>query len=147
MGKYKERKHGKVGKNGKKIDTRRNFSESKMRETEEFMEKEGLKVPIIKSMSGKVNGTNMHLRTYGEDQIVAFRNPRQNVHGKSLETAHLMRDVNKLAHVEYRDPERRAEWEARYAEALANGETRMMCLWDYVRSVIRAGLLAAKKKD
>lgn len=131
MGKYRMRK-GEMG-----VDTRKNFKEETIKKSEAMLAELGVDRNVVRTVSGRVKGTNSHFRTYGEDQVVLCKNNNCIVRGGSIEVAARMKMVNELAGAEYRDPVKRAEWEARYKEALRRKKTKMTRLWDWMRDEIR----------
>lgn len=119
------------------VDTRKNFKEETIKKSEAMLAELGVDRNVVRTVSGRVKGTNSHFRTYGEDQVVLCKNNNCIVRGGSIEVAARMKMVNELAGAEYRDPVKRAEWEARYKEALRRKKTKMTRLWDWMRDEIR----------
>ncbi|MBQ8100500.1 MAG: hypothetical protein IJ169_04345 [Paludibacteraceae bacterium] len=91
---------------------------------------------IVSGLSGKITA-DYHCRMRN-GRIRVCKNPDQDVHGESLRTAHRMREVVRRASAEYRDADKRPQWEDRYRQAKASGETKVHRLWEYVCEVIRA---------
>ena len=108
MPKYRPRKNSPTN------DTSRHFTSETQERTAAMQKLLGIDSTIVDSISGKITGTDYHFRTYGNNQVALFHNPHQTVHGKSLYTAHLMRQINTLARLEYNTPQRHALWLSLY---------------------------------